>query len=73
MVIEHISSDFMMMGQDQKSSYALSFLNSLAPDFLSKIQRPNATENIANEKPKLKNVKLEAIHYDGSMMVMHHI
>ena len=54
----------------------MTFLNSLGPDFLSKIRQnfssaaaAISTENIS-EKPKLKNVKLEAIRYDETTAIM---
>lgn len=56
----------------------MTFLNSLGPDFLSKIRQNfssaaaiSTTENSLNEKTKLKNsVKLEAIRYDETTTIM---
>ena len=81
LLIEHATENFISGRstiQDPKDTYTMTFLNSLGPDFLSKIRQnfssaaaaaAISTENIS-EKPKLKNVKLEAIRYDETTAIM---
>ena len=81
LLIEHATENFISGRstiQDPKDTYTMTFLNSLGPDFLSKIRQNfssaaaiSTTENSLNEKTKLKNsVKLEAIRYDETTTLM---